>query len=104
MELPALASELGLSSASGAFRYRVASFDLLSPATDTTPYAHFDAWSPAVTSGQFASLAPGQTTTISLGYRSKAVAATKVLGWMVVTLDDASGTAQADLVALPRSG
>jgi subtilisin family serine protease len=102
MELPALASELGLSAAHSSFRYGVAAFDRINGGSDTTSAATFDAWSPAVSSGDFVSLAPGQSKSIDLTYRMGSVASSKVLGWMVVTLDDASGPAQADLVSVPR--
>jgi hypothetical protein len=102
MELPALASELGLSADKSSFRYGVVAFDRINGASDATSTAAFDAWSPAVSSGDFAALAPGQSKSIDLSYRMGAVASGKLLGWMVVTLDDASGPAQADLVSVPR--
>jgi hypothetical protein len=102
MELPALASELGLSSDHGAFRYSVASFDRINPVSDVTVDAAFNPWSPVVSTGGFADVPAGTSASIPLTYRMSAAAATKALGWMVVTLDDVSGPQQADLVSLPH--
>ena len=103
VELPALASELGLSSAHSSFRYGVSSFDLLSSSTDSTALAGFDGWDPSVSNGAFAALTAGQSKTISLAFQQNSVS-TGALGWMIVSLDDPAGTAQAALVALPKAG
>jgi minor extracellular serine protease Vpr len=102
MELPTLASEVGLSAGKSAFTYGVTAFDTQNGAEDPTGTARFDAWSPAVSTGEFESLNPGETAKIDLAYRQGAVSSSKVKGWMVVTLDDPSGTDQADLVAVPN--
>jgi hypothetical protein len=102
MELPALASEVGLSAAQPAFTYGVTAFDAINGAVDPTSKAQFNAWSPAVSTGEGANLSPGDSARIDLTYRQGAVSSTKAKGWMVVTLDDPSGAAQADLVAVPN--
>jgi hypothetical protein len=102
MELPVLASEIGLSGDGPSFTYGVAAFDTQNGAVDATGSARFNAYSPAVSSGQFESIDPGSSAQIGLAYRQGAVASSKVKGWMVVTLDDPSGAAQADLVPVPR--
>jgi len=101
MELPVLASEIGVSAAHPSFAYSVAGFDLLNGSADGTTSAVFDAYAPAATSGQFEVLSPGGTARIDLAYSQAGVSSSKVKGWMVVALDDASGAAQADLVAVP---
>jgi hypothetical protein len=101
MELPTLASEIGLAAAHPSFAYRAIAFDATSGGADPTASAVFNAWSPAVTTGQFETLAPGTSAKINLAYNQGAVSSSKVKGWLVITLDDASGGAQADLVAVP---
>jgi subtilisin family serine protease len=103
MLLPALASEIGRSTADGSFSYSIQSFDLLfGEDSDETAAASFDLASPAVSSGQFVELAPGQRKDVDIDFDPAAVQATGTRGWMVVTLDDAAGRAQADLVRVPR--
>jgi subtilisin family serine protease len=101
MELPTLASDLGLSAAHPAFAYRVTAFDATTGGADATASAVFNPWTPAVTTGQFETLTPGGTATINLAYNQRAVSSTKVKGWLVITLDDPGGAAQADQVAIP---
>ena len=60
MELPVLASEIGLSSARSVFTYGVTAFDLQNGAVDPTGTATFDAYAPAVTTGEFESTRPGR--------------------------------------------
>src|SRR5437899_10513407 len=80
IELPSLASELGLSPnttpakppaipatpARPTFSYRVNAFSLITGAVDTTGSATFTPFNPAVSSGDFASLSVGASTTIQL--------------------------------------
>jgi len=94
MELPVLASEIGLSAAQSAFRYSVTAFDATNGSVDPTSTASFDAWNPAVSTGQFETLAPGAGATIPLAYNQGAVSSSKVKGWLGGTLGDASGAAQ----------
>lgn len=97
--LPALASELGLSPSSGSFTYQVAAFDGFTGAGDITAVSSaFNAFSPAQSTGAFVSLKPRSHTTIPATFTVGA----GVRGWMVVTLDDRNGAAQADLVMAPR--
>jgi hypothetical protein len=102
LELPALASELGITTAHHTFSYGIGSFSAISGASDGTGSASFDAFSPPVSSGDLVPLAPGKGATIGLGYSQGGVSSSKVLGWMVVTLDDANGAPEADLVSVPR--
>ena len=95
-------SELGITAAHPAFSYSVGASSAISGAFDGTSSARFDAFAPAVSNGEFATLAPGQGGKLPLSYSQDAVSSSKVLGWMVVTLDDANGAAQADLVKTPR--
>jgi minor extracellular serine protease Vpr len=102
VELPALASQLGIDAAHPQFSYAVGASSAISGAFDGTGSATFDAFAPAVSTGDFVGLNPGASGRLPLSYQQGAVSATKVRGWMVVTLDDANGAAQADLVSVPR--
>jgi hypothetical protein len=102
MELPALASELGITKAKHKFSYGVGAFSAISGAFDSMENAVFDAFVPPVSTGDYVPLAPGDSSRIDLTYRQADVSTSKVRGWMVVTLDDANGAPQADLVAVPQ--
>jgi minor extracellular serine protease Vpr len=102
VELPALASQLGIDAGHPRFSYAVGASSAISGAFDGTSSATFNAFVPAVSTGDFVGLAPGDSGRLPLSYGQSAVSDTKVLGWMVVTMDDANGAAQADLVSVPR--
>jgi hypothetical protein len=99
VELPVLASDLGLSDGAGTVTYALASFSELSAGMDTTDSATLDVYHPAVSSGDFASLAPGASDSFTLTELNNAVKQTHALGWLVASVDDASGAAQADEIA-----
>jgi hypothetical protein len=117
IELPALASELGLSQtvkpgkAPGSaavpskdrFTYRVNAFSLTTGAVDTTGSATLSPFNPALSSGDFATLGPGASTSFTLTVDQSQLATTPALGWLVVSVDDASGAAQAAEVSAPAS-
>jgi subtilisin family serine protease len=105
VELPALASEIGVTSAKPSFDYTVTGFTPLDSAlVDPTGTASFDAFAPAVNTGQFADLQPGASGSVPLTVdRSKQRSTKGVLGWLVVSTDDAGGAAQADEVEAPSN-
>jgi minor extracellular serine protease Vpr len=100
--LPVAASSLGLSAdAQAKFSYSTAGFSILGPEFDVaggTP--RFRPWEPTSSQGDFIPLAPGASAPLTLTSNQSAKS-DKTLGWMVVTLDDANGAAQAELIALP---
>jgi minor extracellular serine protease Vpr len=114
IELPTLASDLGLSQktnppakhsghAREKFSYSVNAFSIV-PGTfvDTTGSATFTPFDPAVSSGDFATLAPGASTTIPLTIDKEQQHKTHALGWLIVSVDDASGAPQAAEIRAPR--
>jgi minor extracellular serine protease Vpr len=105
VELPTLASDLGLGSGHSAFDYDAAGFSIFGGPFDVASgVGHFDALDPALSQGDFLTLGRGATPTLNVSVDETGFAANPALGWMVVTLDDANGAAQADLVpvgALP---
>ena len=101
--LPALASELGASPTSGPMTFLAVGFSVVedSPrAGDDTATGSFDAWNPALSQGDFVTLAPRQKSTVALSATLAQVTAQAPKGWMVVSFDDAAGSNEADLVSL----
>lgn len=119
--LPVLASDLGLEpSGDHQFDYQAASFEvydndgtLTQFDTMTTglidagasPWARFDVFSPSINNGQFKTIGKGVTKSIPLTVKKSSYQPKRgQQGWMVVTLEDASGASQADFLpvgALP---
>jgi minor extracellular serine protease Vpr len=103
VELPTFASDLGLTAGSSSFDYDAAGFDLLSVSFDVANgVGHFDALDSAISQGDFISLAPGDTASLGVSINTAGFLANPALGWMVVTLDDANGRHQADLVGVGK--
>src|SRR5262249_25793381 len=101
MLLPALASEIGLDPAvnSTKFNYSVASFSIVPGVlTDGTATGTFRSHQPPVSTGQQVALNPGQTGSVTVSVDLGKFAGAPQRGWLVVTLDDPTGAAQADEV------
>jgi minor extracellular serine protease Vpr len=107
IELPALASDMGITAASPSFRYAITGFDLATGAVDQVPgVAPFNAFAPSVSNGDFLPIAAGKSATLPLGVDTALQASAPALGWMIVSVDDRSGASQAALVPvgkLPKS-
>lgn len=104
IELPALASELGLTTGSNKLNYQVATFPIVPEGQvgDVTSVGSYRVGQSPVSTGDFFSLAPGGSQTLNLQLDRGKFAGTSVLGWLAVTLDDANGAAQAEEIsALP---
>ncbi len=111
IELPLLASDLGLSpknhgigpSKKEGITYAVAAFSgVPGGMVDVTGSASIDPYAPSVSSGDFASIDPGGSATFTLTEHMPQQAANGALGWLVASVDDANGAAQADEVAAPK--
>lgn len=103
MLLPTLASEIGLDPAvnSTKFNYSVASFSIVPEGlVDVTATGTFRSHQPPVSSGQQLTLNPGQTGSVTVSVDRGKFASAPQLGWLVVTLDDPNGAAQADEVPI----
>jgi minor extracellular serine protease Vpr len=99
--LPILASQIGLTPTSGGFRYSVETFSLEGAGTDVVAgTARFDPWAPALLGDfPFETVDPGAAEQIQLGLHASRFAAQQPLGAMVVSTDNASGAAEAQLIA-----
>lgn len=103
VELPVLASMLGLSDGHGRFAYAMSAFDLTTGIEDDIPsFASFDAYRPAVSTADFIDIPSGVSTDLDLNVDNKLIKSTPALGWLVVTLDDTSGAPQADTVPIGK--
>jgi subtilisin family serine protease len=104
IELPALASEFGLTTGSNKLNYQVATFPIVPEGQvgDITTVGSYRVGQRPVSTGDFFSLDPGQSRTLNLQLDKGKFSGTTVLGWLAVTLDDANGAAQAEEIsALP---
>jgi minor extracellular serine protease Vpr len=100
--LPTLASDIGLSGAgSTKFNYSVAGFGIVpGDPVDVTASASFSSHDPPVSSGQFIELAPGASAPLSLTVDKSKIGSSPQLGWLVASIDDANGAAQADRIPI----
>lgn len=91
IELPALASVMGITPDSPAMAYSITGFDLINGNVDQVPgTALFNPFKPAVSTGQFVSLDRGATAQLPVSVDLAAQQATPALGWMIVSLDNPS--------------
>jgi len=110
VELPVLASDLGLSEKTNGvgdvkregITYRVVGRSLKPGGfTDVTGSASINPFSPSVSSGDSATLGPGAAASFTLTVDTDQQKAQPALGWLVVSIDNANGAAQAGEVAAP---
>jgi minor extracellular serine protease Vpr len=110
IELPLLASDLGLTQKANGigpvkrqgFVYSVNAFSLVPGGLiDTTGSASINPFAPPVSSGDFAALASGDSASFTLSIDQDQAKKTPALGWLVASVDDANGAAQAAEVAAP---
>jgi minor extracellular serine protease Vpr len=105
--LPALASDLGLTSPDSTFSYGLTAFTVREDSVaedDVEGTATFSPFAPAQSTGDVLDLAPGDLRTLELTADRKRLAKTPSKGWLVVSLDDANGAGQAERIALPGGG
>jgi minor extracellular serine protease Vpr len=103
IELPAVASDLGLTSSSPSFTYSITGFDLITGNIDAVPgTAPFNAFAPSVSNGQFFTLPTATSATLPLSVNIASQKAAPALGWMVVSLDNPNGAFQAQLIPAPK--
>src|SRR5262249_3102855 len=95
--LPVLAASLGVTADAPRFTYTVQSFDLLSTSTDKfTGSAGFNAFTSAISNGQFVQVAPDQRVSVPVAVDPTEFALTPAKGLMVVTQDNRNGADEAD--------
>ena len=83
------------------FTYHAFGFDLFSNSVDVVDgSAKFNPWTPAISQGDFLSVAPGATATTPVTINPAEWALTPALGTMVVSTDNKSGKDEAQLLGL----
>lgn len=101
----AAASDFSLNDTSPPFGYSVDAFSLEGFGNDSTSgTATFDPFHPALSQGDFATLAHGAHINLPISVDLANFAAAPALGWMIVTMDDRNGGRQADLVSVAGAG
>jgi subtilisin family serine protease len=103
--LPALASEIGKTDPGSTVDYEVLGenvSDSSNPADgfedEVEGRASLSVFDPAVSNGDFLLIDPGDSTNLPLEVNEDAQGENPSKGWMIVTLDDAKGAPQAELV------
>jgi subtilisin family serine protease len=103
MLLPVRSSDLGLSAAAPRFTYTASSYNLWTGNSNDVPgVGRFNAFAPAISTGDYVTLSPGQRASVPITVNAAEQALTPALGVMVVNKENASGAAQALLLSLPR--
>jgi minor extracellular serine protease Vpr len=99
--LPFDAALIGVTPENPRFAYSVATFDLNSADTDATDTtAVFNAFTSSVSQGDFLAINPNQVLSVPVALDPAEFAQSPALGHMIVTLDNLSGAAEADLITL----
>lgn len=97
--LPVYASQLGVTPKKPTFSYAVQYFNNISGAGYAMPgQARFNAFSPSITNAAFYTVPPGVSGAVPVAIDPVQWASAPALGLMVVSVDNASGPAQAQLL------
>ncbi|MFL5298829.1 MAG: S8 family serine peptidase [Anaeromyxobacteraceae bacterium] len=96
--LPVPAASVNVGAANPRFAYAAQSLSFDTGDADTTGVGLFNAFTPAVETGQFASVAPGERATVPVSVNAAEFAKTAPKGLMIVEVEDRAGAAQAELI------
>jgi minor extracellular serine protease Vpr len=103
IELPAFASDMGITAAAPTFSYSIVGVDLITGNVDAlAAIASYNAFSPSVSNGQFVPLAAGASASLPISVNVAGQKTTPALGWMVVSLDNPNGADQAALIPVGK--
>jgi subtilisin family serine protease len=97
--LAATASQLGLSATHPRFSYQAFAFNF-DGGEQVGGTAKFNAFTPAISTGQFVTVAPNGTATVPVSINTAEWALTAPLGVMAVSQDNVNGAPQADLIPI----
>jgi subtilisin family serine protease len=100
--LPALASDIGQTTNNTRFSYGVTGFSIedSSLVDPVAGQAEFNTFHPALSTGQFIPVAAGGSASVPVAVNKGFLSTAPAKGWLVVTLDDPNGSAQADTVPI----
>jgi minor extracellular serine protease Vpr len=104
IELPVLASDLGISPTNPRFTYSLNAFDNIGGEVDLvgTAAASFNAFTPSVSTALFVPVGPNLTVDVPVSIDKAEFKKTPAKGFMVVTEDNVSGESQANLLKVPQ--
>jgi minor extracellular serine protease Vpr len=101
MEMPVLASDLGISPANPRFTYTMISYDDSTGTSEALAgTAAFNAFGPAISNAIFLPVAPNATVDVPVTIDPVESKITPPLGFMIVTEDNVSGASEANLLKL----
>jgi minor extracellular serine protease Vpr len=98
IEMPVLASDLGISPTNPRFTYTMNAFDNIGGEVDLTGTASFNAFTPALSNALFVPVGPNLVVDVPVSIDKAEFKKTPALGFMVVTEDNVSGETQANLL------
>ncbi|MEP6680951.1 MAG: S8 family serine peptidase [Chloroflexota bacterium] len=102
--LPFLTDQTDLSATNPSFNYSAATLSVEGPESDVVAgTASYNAYTPAISQGQFVSVAPGATATVDVSINRAEFAKTPPKGLMVVGVDNPAGASEVQLIAVPTS-
>jgi len=102
--LPFLTDQTDLSATNPSFTYTATAFSVEKNESDTVSgSASFNAYTPAISQGQFVAVAPGSAANVDVSLNKAEFARTPPKGLMVVGIDNAAGAGEAQLIAVPTS-
>ena len=104
IELAVRAADIGVIASNPRFAYQVQAIDGFTGNADVLAgTAKFNAFSSAISQGDFAELGPGARASVPVTVNADELAQTPALGQMVVSIDNSSGKKQAILLKLDGS-
>jgi minor extracellular serine protease Vpr len=100
IEMPVLASDLGISPTNPRFTYTLNAFDNIGGEVDLkgVKSASFNAFTPALSNALFVPVGPNLTVDVPVSINKAEFKKTPAMGFMVVTEDNVSGESQANLL------
>jgi subtilisin family serine protease len=102
VEVPIVLQDLG--TVVGPIGIEADGYTLLDNLAPDSAFGLYDPTSPAVSTGAFDVVNPGGSTVLPVSANASAAAAQHALGWLVVSIDDAAGSREANEVPLRTSG
>jgi minor extracellular serine protease Vpr len=102
--LPFLTDQTDLSAANPSFTYTAATFSVEGNEFDmVSGSAAYNAYTPAISQGQFVRVARGATASVQVSINKAEFAKTPPKGLMVVSIDNAAGATEAQLIRVPTN-
>ena len=102
--LPFLTDQTDLSAANPSFTYTATTFSVEGNEFDVVSgSAAYNAYTPAISDGQFVTVARGATASVQVSINKAEFAKTPPKGLMIVSIDNAAGAKEAQLITVPTN-